>query len=704
MLSLVAWLILRALAVEGWLEVTPLASQDEAVTVAFEAPSGPVKVSGVKAGLALVCIGGEHVAVSCAQQYLEPGAAVQPVVQRGVRVSATVRTGRRAVAGARVELVAKELRSRRFVTLPLARDKRTGRLLRELATDASGRMTTPQLAPGEYLLQVRPPGGRILHRELSVPRPEALLPKSAPAGTVAVLDLGEIVLEPGVGVAVFVTGPGGEPIAGAPVGALQGDSSSGHQFFETATDSAGKAELSGLAPSSPVGISCQAPGFLRLEQRFEAPPPSVGCPLQPLAEIAGSVVDEEDRPVARATVSSKAIDRPATTGKDGGFRMVELPAGTYALTAAARGFAPERVSFTVAPGERRELPPIELSPGRTIRGQVQEDRGGEPIEGARVFAVDPPGAVDEVSGEEGDVTFSLGEEPLQLRVAADGYPETDVEVDPEELAAGVLEGEEPLPIRLQRGGRLHIEVWDEQADLPCAGCAVMLDAVGTVRTARVVTDGRGACLTEPLAPGPYSLAPVDERSLGGIIEVNGGGVRINVEVIADAVTPVVIGERTRVVEVRFHPPAPEGWNVTAASASRSLAAKRLADGAFAVRRRPGEAVTLSLHGDTTVTVHQAVLSADDDRPQIELPLPGGGIRGTLMAGEPAGSARVLSLVTADGTVKATALVTEGSRFAFPFLSPGTYTLMVDRRPVRFVAVATDREEDLGDVTPAPPGE
>jgi hypothetical protein len=328
---------------------------------------------------------------------------------------------------------------------------------------------------------------------------------------------------------------------------------------------------------------------------------------------------------------------------------------------------------------------------------VEEDRSGEPIEGARVFAVDPPGAVDEVSGEEGEVAFSLGEEPLQLRAAADDYPESDLEVDPEELDAAVLEGEKPLPIRLQRGGRLYIEVWDEEADLPCTGCAVMLDALGTVRHTRVVTDGQGICLTELLAPGPYSVSPVEERSLGRIIEVSSGADRVSVEVIADAVTPVTIGERTRVVEVRFNPPAPEGWNVTATSASWSIEAKRLPDGAFAVRRRPGDAVTLSLHGDTTVTIHQAVLPADDDRPVIVLPLPGGRIRGILAAGESAPIARVLSVVTADGTVKATALVAEGSRFAFPFLPPGTYTLLVDRRPVRTFAVTLDREEDLGAV-------
>jgi hypothetical protein len=196
------------------------------------------------------------------------------------------------------------------------------------------------------------------------------------------------------------------------------------------------------------------------------------------------------------------------------------------------------------------------------------------------------------------------------------------------------------------------------------------------------------------------VSPVEERSLGGVIEVSSGTDRINVDVIADAVTPVAFGERTRVIEVRFDQPVPQGWNVTAASASRSIQGKRLADGAFAVRRRPGEDLTLSLHGDTSVTVHQAVLPADDERPVIVLPLPRGRIRGTLAAGESASIARVLSVVSADGTVKATALVSEGSRFAFPFLTPGTYTLLVDRRPVRTFALAPDREEDLGGVASA----
>src|SRR5947199_5458609 len=150
MVSLIAWLLLRV-ATEvstppiksAWLEITALASKDEPVEVELKAPVQPVRIPGLKPGFSLVCAGGEEVAVSCAQQYLEAGAAVEPVLRRGVRVTARVRAGKDAVVGARLALVPKELRTRRFVTLPLRRDRRSGKIVREVVTDAAGRVETP---------------------------------------------------------------------------------------------------------------------------------------------------------------------------------------------------------------------------------------------------------------------------------------------------------------------------------------------------------------------------------------------------------------------------------------------------------------------------------------------------------------------------------------------------------------------------------
>ena len=710
MISLIAWLLLRA-ATElsappvrsAWLEVTPLASQDEPVTVELKAPVGPVRIPALKAGLALVCSGGEEIAVSCAQQYLKAGAAVEPVLRRGVRVTARVRAGKDAVAGARLAFVPKELRTRRFVTLPLGHDKRSGRMIREMVTDAAGRVETPQLAAGVYLLQLSAPGGQILHQEFSVPSPESLLPKGPQAaGAQAVLDLGEIVLDPGVTVAVFVTGPGGEPVPGARVGGHQGDRPETNRFFETTADDKGKAEISGLAPTAPVNVVCLAPGFLRFQQHFDVPPPTVGCSLQPLARIEGVVLGSDRRPLAGATVSSRAIERPAITNVEGRFLFVDLAAGTYALTAVARRYGPERVSVTLAAGERRELPAIELALGRKLRGVVKDGGSGEPVAGARIVSVDPLGAVDEVSGDDGEVTFAAGDDTLHLRASAEGYPDAEMEVDPGKLDERTLNGDKPVTIELRQGGRLRIAVWDEEADQPCAGCAVSLQGFRLGRSTRVVTDGGGECLTEPLAPGPYAVSSVNERSLGGVVQVSSGGESQRVEVVAGAVTPVQLGEKSRVVQVRFRPPVPEGWKLLADSPSGSRSAEPLGDGSFAVRRRSGSAVVLQLFGGgngANVTVRQSVLPADDDRSLIELPLPGSAIHGTLVAGKPTSVGRVLHIVAAgDGTVQASALIVGEGGFAVPFLPAGLYTLLVDGRPIRSFTLAPDREEDLGSVS------
>ncbi|HEX4964983.1 MAG TPA: carboxypeptidase regulatory-like domain-containing protein [Thermoanaerobaculia bacterium] len=704
MFSLIAWLIFHAAVglstppvKNAWLEVTPLASQDAPVTIELKAPAGPVRLPALKAGLALVCVGGEEVAVSCAQQYLEAGAAVEPVLQRGVRVTARVRAGKDAVAGARLALVPKELRSRRFVTLPLGRDKGTGRLIREVMTDTAGRVKTPQLAPGEYLLEVKAPGGQILHQEVSVPRPEALLPKGTQAaGAEVVLDIGEIALDAGIAVAVFVTGPGGEPVSGAKVGGHQGDRPETTRFFETTADGQGKAEISGLAPTVPVNVVCLAPGFLRFQQHFDVPPPAVGCSLEPLARIEGVVLGSDRRPVAGATVSSRAIERLATTDSDGRFLFVDLAAGTYALTAVARRYGPERIVVTLAAGERRELPPIELTLGRKLRGVVKDGGSGEPVAGARIVSIDPLGAVDEVSGEDGEVSFAAGDDPLHLRASAEGYPDAEVAIDPGKLDERTLDGDKPVAIELQRGGRLHIEVWDEEADQPCAGCAVNLQGFRSGRSTQVVMDGGGECLTEPLTPGPYAVSVVKERSLGGVVQVSNGAESRQVGVVAGSVTPVQLGEKARVVEVRFRPPVPQGWTLSASSPSGSRNAEPLGDGSFSVRRRPGSAVVLQLFGGGNVTVRQSVLPADDDRPLIDLPLPGSGIHGTLVAGKPTTGGRVLTVVSAgDGTVQASALIASEGGFAVPFLTAGLYTLLVDGRPIRSFTLAPGQEEDLG---------
>lgn len=74
--------------------------------------------------------------------------------------------------------------------------------------------------------------------------------------------------------------------------------------------------------------------------------------------LAGNVLDPTGARVAGATLdfASKDTHRTATADAVGHFSL-RLPAGTYALTVAARGFLPlQRPEIAIAPGSRRELP------------------------------------------------------------------------------------------------------------------------------------------------------------------------------------------------------------------------------------------------------------------------------------------------------------------------------------------------------------
>src|SRR5262245_33164101 len=74
---------------------------------------------------------------------------------------------------------------------------------------------------------------------------------------------------------------------------------------------------------------------------------------QPSAQLAGSVRDATDLPLAGATITVRGpADRVVQTGPDGQFDLQTLPEGEYELTATLAGFAPARRTFGLTSGER----------------------------------------------------------------------------------------------------------------------------------------------------------------------------------------------------------------------------------------------------------------------------------------------------------------------------------------------------------------
>jgi hypothetical protein len=677
-------------AVPGrWVLVTPLAPGQGRRLLSVGDGGTSVSLAGIPSGLAVLCAGGPAAATLCERRLIESNATPGldgPVP--GVRIAGGVRIGRRPAAAARVAFVPYPLALRKPFAVPLYRDGQ--KLVADVRTDAKGRFAAPLLAPGRYRLDVKLAGGRIVQGEpFQVPDPRRLRRQADPPGAVPTLDLGELVVDDGVEVAVGVADSAGRPIAGAGVGAIQ-EAEGKNTFFEATSDASGTARLAPLDPALPAAVSCQAPGYARFEERLATLPAALRCTLNRLSGIAGTVVDEARKPIAGATVSQSRDDRAARTGPAGDFTLDGLTAGEHQLAVAAPGFKAALRQVTVAAGERRQLDPIELATAGALEGLVVDGPTGEPIAGAAVSVAEPPGFGSATTGPDG--TFALdagGDAGLRLQVTAEGYPPTAVQVSAERQASG-----ERLRIELYPGGRVKATVWDEEADAPCLACSVVLTPAsgGFVR---LTTDRTGEALSPTLAKGPCTAMIEVVEASGSMVRVHGGDNVRYVTIEPDKVVAVTFGERWPVLAVRFSPPLAAGWSLRAEGLSGALTVTAREDGTFAVRRHPGEPLVLSLIGPAGLVVRQASLPAGDAATALDLPLPQAQVGGTLMHGpEPARQAR-LTILAVDGTEAARGVTDNDGAFLVPFLPPGAYALGSEAGPNLSFTLAAGVSLDLG---------
>jgi hypothetical protein len=213
----------------------------------------------------------------------------------------------------------------------------------------------------------------------------------------------------------------------------------------------------------------------------------------------------------------------------------------------------------------------------------------------------------------------------------------------------------------------------------------------------MMTNRAGEALSSPLAEGRYYATLEVVQSLGSVVQVHGGENIRWVTVEPGKVATVSFGERRPVVEVRFSSPLPAGWSLwVKGDASAQFAAPR-PDGSFAVHKRRGEFLEISLAGPAGVSVRQATLPADFDGASLDLPLPASGVGGILLRGKETRPLARVSLVSADGGEVAHATTDEAGAFLIPYLPPGAYALVGAGHPVRSFTVTEGRALDLGPV-------
>lgn len=677
---------------DPWLEATPLASRAPAELHCLRPPGDTVHLKNWRRGPYILCAGARDRAVTCTQRFLTESRLQPPALEPGVAVEGSLLVDAVPAAGAQVAVVPAGLSTSRFFTLPLAREDEGDDLVRSVSADARGIFRLPPLAPGDYRLQVHLRGGRLYHGDpFRLPAAEAVRGPggSREEGAPPVFHLGEIAIEGGVSVEVFVTDLAGAPLAGFDVGASQGEEVQEMVIFEAESDDRGRAVLSGIDPLQPVTLICTGEGYRRSRRSFEAPPPLHLCELEPLASLEGWVLTPSDDPLAGATVSIVAASRRAQSDREGGFTLDSLPAGAYELEVAASGYQPERLSLDLEPGEHKALPPIALLPGREWVARVVDATTGSPVAGARIRAVEPPGALTGRTDGEGELRVqTAGEGQMKLEVRARGYPRTLFPVDLAECA----NAQEPCIFELARGGRIRVLIWDEESGAPCVGCAVSVAGPGS---GSLLTDDRGEALSEPLAPGLYQVTPERLESLGALVTRSGGHDTRWARVESGAVTEVRFGEPARGVEVVFSPPVPPGWSLEARSGGGRRLYAAQGDGSFQIQHR-GRPLELFLVDGQGRSVRQAALPAELDTSSLRLSLPRIRLAGYLTTGDAPSPGRRLQVVSAgDGSLQASAVTGVDGAFSIPFLAPGSYLLLVEGRVVRTAAVAAGQEVELG---------
>jgi RNA polymerase sigma factor (sigma-70 family) len=191
---------------------------------------------------------------------------------------------------------------------------------------------------------------------------------------------------------------GGAPVKGAEIELRSWLST---LTWKATTNADGVAKLTGVGPGwSPLVVRAKgyAPSAMMLTTSGN--PDAVERAALSLARgaaLAGRVVDDKGKPVAKARVvaTSTADALPVVdprrdgvvTGADGSFSFATLAAGTWRVTASAGDYAPTTSAPIAVDGEHaRSGVELRLSPGAVVRGTVT-DKNGAPVFAADVSVI-----------------------------------------------------------------------------------------------------------------------------------------------------------------------------------------------------------------------------------------------------------------------------------------------------------------------------
>jgi len=280
--------------------------------------------------------------------------------------------------------------------------------------------------------------------------------------------------------------------------------------------------------------------------------------LEP-GSIAGRILGEKDRPLAKAQVCAWIVDpaaplelrrspKCANVDRQGRFELREIKPSLYDISAFARGFVPlslqarDGYPLAVEPGKRSEGVEMVLVPGGVeIRGTVKTTVG-DPLASASVALV---GSVRALTTTNPKGEFSLwggdvGAGSVAVLAWTNGY--TDV------IAKGPAT--DPFALVLRRESKLIGKVVDPASGEPIENAKVRAGTQGGGIDPLVYTDAKGEFTINALPEGSYQPTARTDVAFGQAKKV--------IKLKESALSPeVVIEARTFVVEAPAKPVEPE---------------------------------------------------------------------------------------------------------------------------------------------------
>lgn len=247
----------------------------------------------------------------------------------------------------------------------------------------------------------------------------------------------------------------------------------------------------------------------RFTIRLEAPTTGFGTVTGVVTSPTGELVDG-------ALVTARNLDRrmfregQTASGGDGRFRIENLPAGRYLISAYATGFQAIADSATVISQQTADVT-LRLLPEAIVRGRVRDRATGQPVRSFTVIATPlgpgwsgpPLTASDQRATGEFEV-HGLPSTIVDLRVEAPGYATSD----PVQVRART-QNAEPIEVQLDRGASLRGRVVAEGSRTPIEGARIELDQSTRPTTMSANAAANASIVRSPLAASSMAFSASD---------------------------------------------------------------------------------------------------------------------------------------------------------------------------------------------------